>query len=293
MIERSFGPVRFLPGENQGKYPHCHSLYIEGACILIDPASDRERLKRLRDEEGVKAVWLSHWHEDHITSLDLFEDVPLWISAADAPPLGDLEVFLDWYGMTEPYRDQWRQEMAAQFNYRPRQPAGFLRAGQVMDLGSVTMELIPVPGHTPGSLAFLFKEPGVLFLADYDLSSFGPWYGDVLSSIPQTIASLERLRSTPARVWLAAHETGVFEEEPGELWDQFLGVVHRRQNDLVELLARPHTMDQIIRAWIVYGHAREPWDFFYFSEGAMIKKHLEYLEEQGRLLKEGDSFRVE
>ncbi len=292
MQERSFGPVRFLPGANQGKYPHCHSLYIEDAGILIDPASERERLKRLRDEEGVKAVWLSHWHEDHITSLDLFADVPLYISAADAPPLGDLEVFLDWYGMEEAYRDEWRGMMASQFNYRPRTPDGFLEPGQTMDLGSVRVELIPVPGHTPGSLAFLFQEPEVLFLADYDLSSFGPWYGDVSSSIPQTIASLERLRATPAKVWLAAHETGVFEEEPGELWDKYLEVVHRRHDALIELLAAPRSLDEIIRAWIVYGRAREPWDFFYFSEGAMIKKHLEYLEEQGRLIRQGDTFRV-
>ena len=48
MQERCFGPVRFIPGENHGKYPFCHSVYIEGAGILIDPASDRERLKRLR-----------------------------------------------------------------------------------------------------------------------------------------------------------------------------------------------------------------------------------------------------
>jgi len=47
--EESVGPIRLLPGPNRGKYPHCHSVYVEGAKILIDPASDRERLKRLRE----------------------------------------------------------------------------------------------------------------------------------------------------------------------------------------------------------------------------------------------------
>ena len=54
--EQHFGPVRFIPGENRGKYPSCHSLFIEGAGILIDPASDRERLVRLRETQGVKMV---------------------------------------------------------------------------------------------------------------------------------------------------------------------------------------------------------------------------------------------
>ena len=46
MEERKFGPVWFIPGERNGKYPYCHSLYIEGegGGILIDASSDRERL---------------------------------------------------------------------------------------------------------------------------------------------------------------------------------------------------------------------------------------------------------
>ena len=47
--EKHFGPVWLTPGENSGKYPHCHSIYIEEAHILIDPSSDRERLSRLKD----------------------------------------------------------------------------------------------------------------------------------------------------------------------------------------------------------------------------------------------------
>ena len=46
MRETAFGPVRFIPGPNRGKYPHCHSVYVEGDQILIDPAADRERLDR-------------------------------------------------------------------------------------------------------------------------------------------------------------------------------------------------------------------------------------------------------
>jgi len=70
MQEQSFGPIRFIPGENRGKYPYSHSLHVDGEGILIDPASDRDRLKRLREESVVGEVWLSHWHEDHFMHLD-------------------------------------------------------------------------------------------------------------------------------------------------------------------------------------------------------------------------------
>jgi len=293
MDERHFGPVRFIPGVGHGRYPACHSVYIEGAGVLIDPASDRDRLQRLRDEEGVSAVWLSHWHEDHIAHLDLFEDKPLLMAAADAPPLADLETFLDWYDMDhDQYREAWRGIMLKNFHYRPRRPTGFLEAGQVLDVGGVTVEIMAAPGHTPGSLSFLFREPRVLFLVDYDLTSFGPWYGDRYSSIDTTIETVHRLRRVPALVWLTGHETGVFEQDPGELWDQYLAVIDTRQTRLEEFLAEPRTMDQIVQAWIVYGRPREPKDFYWFAEKAIIGKHLQRLDERGRLELDGERYRL-
>ena len=45
LTERRFGPITFLPGPNRGKYPFCHSLYVEAERrVVIDPASDRTRL---------------------------------------------------------------------------------------------------------------------------------------------------------------------------------------------------------------------------------------------------------
>lgn len=123
MEEQHFGPIWFIPGENRGKYPSCHSLYIEGGGVLIDPGSDRERLIRLRKDRGVKAVWLSHWHEDHFTHLDLFDDLPLRVSDRDAAPLSDVELFLDWYGMdNDNYRKYWRLILKEQFHFKPRKP---------------------------------------------------------------------------------------------------------------------------------------------------------------------------
>jgi hypothetical protein len=52
MEKQHFGPVWFIQGENRGKYPFCHSLFIEGAGVLIDPASDREVLIRPREEKA-------------------------------------------------------------------------------------------------------------------------------------------------------------------------------------------------------------------------------------------------
>ncbi len=289
--EKKFGPVWFLPGKNRGRYPFCNAVYVEGAGIVFDPAQDREKLVELKEGPGVSEVWLSHWHEDHITFLDLFEELPLKISEHDAPPLSDLDLFLDWYGMDEPNeRKAWKIAIVNQFNFKPRTPSHTFSGHEVIELEDITIEVIPAPGHTPGHTAFFFRGPDVLFLGDYDLTRFGPWYGDVGSSIEDTRTSINALRKVPAKVWITGHEDGLFEEEPGGLWDSYLGVIDKREEKLVDFLSEPKTLQEIIDKWIVYGKPREPKSFFEFGERALMKKHLESLSARGKVRMDGDKY---
>jgi hydroxyacylglutathione hydrolase len=290
MNEKCFGPVRFIPGKNSGKYPYCHSVYVEGAGILIDPASDRERLIRLKQESGVRAVWLTHWHEDHIMDLDLFDDVALWVSQKDAKPLADLEIFLDWYGMEGEFRESFRQLMIEKFHFIPRHPDRFLCGGETIEVDGLSVDVIATPGHTPGHLAFYFRQPRVLLLGDYDLTKFGPWYGDCHSDIDDVIASVAHLRQIPAHTWMACHETGLFEEPPGVLWDQYLEVIHKREEKLLALLDTPKTISEIIDAGIVYRRPGTTEPFFVFGEKAIMEKHLEKTIKDGSVKKDGNRF---
>ena len=279
--ERHFGPIWFIPGDNKGRYPFCHSIYIEGPGILIDPASNRERLKELKKDPGVKTIWLSHWHEDHFMHLDLFDELPLMVSREDTPPLSDLERFLDGYGIEPEARDEWRALAKDIFHFHPRKPHAFLPLGSSLSFESIQVELLAAPGHTPGSVALRFPDQGVMFLADYDLTPFGPWYGDVGSNIEQTISSIKMLQQIPASTWLTSHEQGVFENPPGALWQRYLDVIYEREEKLLALLDRPCTMNDIVNTWIVYRKPREPLSFYTFAEKAMMTKHLERLIRKG------------
>ena len=202
MKDRQFGRLRFVCGENRGKYPFNHSLYVESneARVIIDPASSLEKLMRLRDKDGVDMVWLSHWHEDHFHYVYLFGDSPLWISERDFPPLTDIEIFLDWYGVKDDsHRDYWKKKCGERFNFQPQHKARFIGDDEKIDLGSIQVQVIATPGHTPGHLSFFFPEEEVLFLGDYDLTAFGPWYGDVASSIDETIKSIHAEKPTKAK----------------------------------------------------------------------------------------------
>ena len=288
-----FGPVFFIPGKNNGRYPYCNSIYIKGPGILIDPASDRERLIRLKEEEGVKQIWLTHFHEDHIMYLDLFDDIPLFMSEEDAEKIQDLESFMewDWYEIPKGERDFWTAMMNEQFNFKPRKPAGFLKGNDIVHHHNITIEVIHSPGHTLGSLTFFIHEPSVLFLGDYDLTSFGPYYGNRQSSISDTIASINRLRRIPARILLTGHEEGIFENPRDDIWDRYFDVIASRERKLLEILNSPRTLREIVDAHIIYGKIREPKIFFEMGERALMKKHLEFLLEKKLIAFDGNYYR--
>jgi len=291
-----FGPLTFITGTKGGRYPYCHSLYIEEAGVLIDPASNLEELQLISQSKKAETIWLSHWHEDHIMYLNLFEELPIWMHEADAPPMTDLNTFIDWYIYPEPayekMREGWGQMMVEMFNYKPRKISRYLTDGEVIDLGSVTVEVIHCPGHSPGSLSFYFREPQVLFLGDTDLTPFGPWYGDLYSDIDEICQTVERLRNIPAKVWLTSHEQGVFESNPGSMWDDFLRVIDIREEKLLAFLKEPRTMVEIAGQWIVYGKPKQPLEMFALIEEISMQKHLDRLIRKNIVEMDGDRYRI-
>jgi len=265
-----WGRIQFIRGDNGGRYPFNHSLYLEGKdChVLIDPSCGFQKLWDLKQKNGVDEVWLSHWHEDHMAFLFLFEDSHLRISECDFPPLTDIEIFMDWYGINDgALRIIWKKTMLENFNYRPRKKAVFLHNDEIIDLGSLKIQVLATPGHTPGHLSFYIPDEEILFLGDYDLTSFGPWYGDVGSSIEETVHSIRKLKNLPARRWITAHNTGVFEQNPGPLWDDYENAIYQREARILQFLTSPRSIEEIIGAWLIYGRPREPKEFFNLTKG--------------------------
>lgn len=291
MSTEQYGPVTLIRGQNRGRYPHCHSLFIPNAGVLIDPSSNREEMLRLKEQGAVKMVWLSHWHEDHWMHLDIFDDLPLWMSEEDSPPLGDLDIFLDWYRMDKPAeRSYWKEALLQQFHFRPRRASRFLKDGDIIDLGGLTVEVLQTPGHSPGHLGFYFRETKMLFLGDYDLTPIGPWYGDLYSSIEDTLASLRRLRAIPAEQWFSCHEQGAFTGPVEDLWKRYEATVNEREMRYLSFLKQPHTFEEVVGAWIFYGKPKEPKDFFEFGERLHADKHLEWLQAKGLVRKQNGLF---
>ena len=254
--DRAFGSVTVLFGEHGGKYPQGNTLLVRGRAetVVIDPSLGllprRDRLPR------VDRVLNSHCHEDHIAGNHLFPDVPWHAHEADLPGLRSLDGMMAIYGYPEPILGQLRRAVVEQFHYQPRPDARPLRDGDVLDLGGgVRIRVLHAPGHTRGHCFFWIEPDDLLYLADVDLSSFGPYYGDAWSDLEAFERTLAMLRTLRPRHWATFHHVGVLSDETSfrARLDRFAARIGEREARLLSFLGEaPRSLPEIARHRFVY-----------------------------------------
>ncbi|MEU3661880.1 MBL fold metallo-hydrolase [Streptomyces sp. NPDC032940] len=160
----------------------------------------------------------------------------------------------DGYGLPPDATEATRTMLRDHFHVRDRPDAAGFEDGTVFDLGGRTVTVVHLPGHTPGHSGFLIEPDGFLFVADIDLTSFGPFYGDVGSSLTDFESSVRRCRDIGVRWYGTAHQKGVIEgagQFRGRL-DDFAAVVERRDAALLAFLDEPRTVEEIAEHRLVY-----------------------------------------
>jgi glyoxylase-like metal-dependent hydrolase (beta-lactamase superfamily II) len=249
--------VTILPGHENGRYPHGHSLVVRGTSetVLIDPSlSLAESLVAPLDAQRVDRILISHCHEDHIAGLFRFPHAPVHVHDADSIGLQSLDGLMQIYGMGPEIEARWRPEVLGRFHYVPRADALPYRDGDRFDLGGTTVRVVHLPGHTRGHSGFLIEPDGVLFLADIDLSGFGPYYGDASSSIDDFERTIQRCREIDAQRFVTFHHKGTVESR--EIFrarlDEYAAVIDRRERAILDYLAEPRTLDEMVHHRFVY-----------------------------------------
>jgi hydroxyacylglutathione hydrolase len=283
---QDFGPIKFIPGKKGGRYPYCHSLVIDGdETWVVDPASDKDYLRRLAKTRRVTGVFISHFHEDHQKYNHLFPEARFYVPAPEAEAFRSVEAALDLMGLDDPQsRKYWGEIMVQQFHFRPLDNLVLYEPGQGFQQGEITLEIIPAPGHTLAHSCFHFPRQELLFLADVDLTPFGPWYGDQTSSLEDFEATLEGLAEFEARTYITAHEQGVYtREEFQAALPAYRQTLAAREDRLLELLQTPKTVQQLADRHFFYGKPKDPPFIYHHIETQMLTKHLERMLVQGRV----------
>ncbi len=131
---------------------NCFVCSSEGEAVLIDPSSmTPEELRAVDDYVGdhdlvVQHLLLTHAHIDHIFGCAYFAkrfDMSFQMHREDVPLLANAE------------------EQARMFRVSidpPPRTSNFLKEGDVVQFGGVSLGVLHTPGHSPGSICF-YDEP--------------------------------------------------------------------------------------------------------------------------------------
>jgi len=287
---RSFGRVKVIIGKNNGKYPYGNSILVaDDITALIDPSLMIREFPEQVANRQVDLLFNSHYHEDHGVGNSLFPEAPLHLHTLDAPALRSLDTLLGWYGMDEAATAAWKPVMIEQYYYEPRKHIVEFKDGDVFDFGHTRMRVMHTPGHTGGHCCFFFEDESLLFVADWDLTWFGPVYADLTSDLEATITSLRQIRDLGAKTLVSFHEAGICEEHHYEVVTRYLNVVYERERVLLDFLAIPRTLEEIIKKRIIY---RKDYDIVWIEavEKNSMLLHLRKLMQEGAVEWDGERY---
>ena len=128
----------------------------------------RNAIKHLLRDEVI--VLNTHWHFDHVGGNVLFENIA--ISETEAHLIEhdlDSNLMMEIYvkpfmELGIPFPDDFVPET---YEIKGSRASCFVKEGDRIDLGGRTLEVISLPGHTHGSLAFLDSRTRSLFAGDF------------------------------------------------------------------------------------------------------------------------------
>jgi len=164
------GVVAQLPASHQARVEGPHgvdgvaaSSYAwvvpagEGRVVIVDAGQDPDA-RAIATEVGgreVLGILLTHAHADTIAGIDAYPDVPVFVGPGDEQLLK---------GEVEP--KGWMAAWLARSLPRPRLPEEIreVEDGEVVELGSARFRAVHLPGHTPGSVAWVWRD--VVFVGD-------------------------------------------------------------------------------------------------------------------------------
>ncbi|MDY3024742.1 MBL fold metallo-hydrolase [Streptococcus hyovaginalis] len=147
--------INTVAGENT------YLLESDHGVLVIDPGSDWPKIETTLQEiqKPVLAILLTHTHYDHIMSVEAvrqhFNQPPLYVSEKEASWLQSPEDNLS--GL--PRHDDMANIVVAPAEYT-------FELRKLYTIGNFSFTVVPTPGHSWGSVSFIFSSEETIFSGD-------------------------------------------------------------------------------------------------------------------------------
>lgn len=132
----------------------------EKECLIFDPGEEAARLIKEIRGKGLKpqAILLTHTHFDHIGAVDALRevfDLPVYVHEKEVSWLSD------------PLKNgSGKYAELPNYNVSPPKAEHVIKQEGQLTVGAFTFDVAHTPGHSPGSVSFIFKDEGFAIVGD-------------------------------------------------------------------------------------------------------------------------------
>jgi len=312
---KGLGHIKVVRGERNGRFPHCNTIFIaDEVNAIIDPGAGKKTLEKLLRNHRIDLVINTHYHFDHIWFNYLFKDAEIHLNKYDAPCFKSLDALAERLGILEVYGiravKKWKKTISRE-SPEPLGPTpkdrhewilstsrldGEYGDGTIFDFGATKAQVIHTPGHTAGFSCFCFPNERMVYAADMDLTSFGPWYGGSDGDIQLFLDSMEKVAKLNVDIYVTGHEIGIVRKpEFVARLEKFKSKIFKRDTDILEFLRRRRkgvALTDIASEGLIYSPEFLVDEWICMWERIMVRKHLERLEGLGLVYLQGNKYRV-
>ncbi len=274
-LSEEFKNIFFVKGERNGGYPYSNSLLIED--YLIDTGISSGHIRKVKRDFTINNVICSHWHEDHISSNRLLKYSVFMSHVEDKHIIEDIDKIFPYYGLKTTDFPEFL-ELIEGFRIKNTKIDKTITHNEIIEINDLKLKVIHTPGHSAGHCCFYEEQTKIAFLADIDLTKFGPFYGCIDSSVMDFEESIEKLKKLDIEIAVSGHK-GVFRGAKlikDEL-DKYKSKIYEYDERILSHLSEkdPLNAHDLIKKNIIY-KKYGLWSIFEINaERIMIEKHFD------------------
>ncbi len=281
---KQIGPLMIIEGPNESKVPFSRSLYINSKDkVLIDTGADPTELRALDDQFGVNLIINTHYHPDHTLHNHLFSNTEKWINPLEFETIQTIEGIARGNGVYQEWGPEGvealRKQLPKEWVQNLGEISGTYQYEHEYNFSGVKVHFLHTPGHTGGYTSPYFPELGVVYVGDFDMTSFGPWYFGTDGDIDAFIESGNSLVELDADTYITGHQKGIFtKQEFTKAMGKFLAIIEQRDEIIEKYVREGLNFEELTSSGIFYPkQILEKALILRTWERSGIRKHLQRL----------------
>ena len=284
--------IYFIEGFQRARYPYSNSMLIGDN--LIDTGISTRRLKKLKKYFPINKVFLTHWHEDHISGNYLLRDAQFCCHPKDRIPIENVDKMIPLYNVKNTPIEDELKSLIKLLRMQNIKVDTFVEDNDIFDIGDqLKLKVLFTPGHTAGHCAYYELNSKIVFLGDIDLTKY-PYYGNLDASLIDFEESIAKIKSLDVNIVVTGHR-GIIEgkKKIDEEIEKYQSILDGRGERILTYFSergRSIKLDEFEKNNIIYRKYSAYKDFEIIAELLMIEKHLEKFLKKGIISENDNSY---